>query len=259
MLGIRFGVAAVVLLAVMAVRGQPLLPAAGERWRAVLLGAVGYAVESSLFYSALERGTAGAVALLFYSYPAMVTVVEIAARLAPASRRLVGALLLSATGTAVIVAGGDRLAISTGGVVLALAAAASFAVYLLASSRIVPRTDALTNAAWVALGASLSLLTQGTLLGGMRAPGGSWWLMVLNGVATSAAFGFMFAALKRLGASRTAVVMTLEAVAAVVLAAVILDERLSPVQLLGGAAILTATVLIARMKQVELPVTVEEL
>ncbi|MGI8794118.1 MAG: EamA family transporter, partial [Acidimicrobiales bacterium] len=144
------------------------------------------------------------------------------------------------------------------GILYALGAAASFSAYMLASSRIVPKTQALTNAAWVALGASLSLLTQGVLLGGMRAPGSSWWLMVLNGVATAAAFGFMFAALKRLGASRTAVVMTLEAASAVVLAALLLGERLAFVQLIGGAAILAATVLIARMKTVVVPLTVEE-
>lgn len=257
-LGIRFGVAAAALLLVMAALGQPLLPERGERLRALLLGAIGYAVESSLFYSALERGSAGAVALLFYSYPAMVTIAELLGRQVHASRRLVAALVLSGAGTAVIVAGGERLAISRSGIAFALASAAGFSAYLLASSRIVPRTHALTNAAWVAAGAALSLLTQGAVLGGLRAPGASWWLMILNGVATAAAFGFMFTALKRLGASRTAVVMTLEAASAVVLAALVLHESLAPVQLVGGAAVLGATVLIARMKQVELPVTVEE-
>lgn len=257
-LGIRFGVAALVLLAVMAARGQALLPVPGERWRALALGAVGYAVESSLFYSALERGTAAAVALLFYSYPAIVTLVEMAAGVVPPSPRLLGALALSAGGTAVVVVGGDRLAISTAGILFALGAAGAFSVYLLASARAVPRTHAVTNAAWVALGASASLLTQGTVLGGMRNPGSSWWLMVLNGGATAAAFGFMFAALKRLGASRTAVVMTLEAASAVVLGALVLGERLGWVQLGGGLAILVATVLIARSKAVELPLTVEE-
>jgi drug/metabolite transporter (DMT)-like permease len=53
----------------------------------------------------------------------------------------------------------------------------------------------------------------------------------------------MFAALRRIGPRRTAIVMTLEAFFAILLAAVFLHEGIGPVQLLGGAAILAATVL----------------
>ena len=132
--------------------------------------------------------------------------------------------------------------------IFTLASATSFAIYLLTSARIVRRTDALTNGAWVAAGAAISLLTQGAVTGGLRAPGSSWWLLGLNGLATAAAFALMFAALKRLGPSLTAVVMTLEALSAVVLGALLLHERVIAIQVVGGAAILTATVLIATAK-----------
>ena len=49
-----------------------------------------------------------------------------------------------------------------------------------------------------------------------------------------------FAALARIGASHTAVVMTLEAASTVVLAAIVLGEGISPAQALGGLAILAA-------------------
>jgi drug/metabolite transporter (DMT)-like permease len=107
------------------------------------------------------------------------------------------------------------------------------------------------NGAWVAAGASLSLATQGLLTGGLRNPGADWWLMLANGVATAAAFSLMFAALARLGASRTAVVMTLEALSSVVLGALLLSESIGAVQLAGGAAILAATVLISTSKEQE--------
>ena len=76
-LGIRFSIAALVLLGLLAIRRRPLLPVPGERVRALLLGLVGYAVESSLFYRGIQRGSAAAVALLFYSYPALVTIIEL--------------------------------------------------------------------------------------------------------------------------------------------------------------------------------------
>lgn len=239
---------AATLFLLLAVLRRPMLPAPGERLRALLLGAIGYAVESSLFYAAVERGTAAAVALLFYAYPAIVTLLELAARRVQPSLRLFAAMALSIVGTGLIVVTGGDVAISRGGIAFALGSASSFAIYLLVSASAVRRTDALVNGAWVAMGAALSLTTQGLVTGGLRDPGPDAWLMLANGVATAAAFALLFAALRRLGASRTAVVMTLEALSAVVLGGLLLDETLGLPQLVGGAGILAATVLISRTK-----------
>jgi drug/metabolite transporter (DMT)-like permease len=244
-LSVRFGVSALVLFGLLALRRRPLWPEPGERLRPLLLGAIGYAVESSLFYSALQRGTAAAVALLFYVYPAIVTVLELVRREVAFSLRLLAAVVLSVGGVAVIVVTGGEVAISGAGVLFALGSAVSFSIYLLVSRRAVTRTDPMVNAAWVAFGASLSLTVTGLASGALRAPGGDWWVMLANGVATASAFSLLFAALARLGASRTAVVMTLEALSGVVLAAVLLGETIGLVQLAGGAAILAATVLIS--------------
>ena len=59
------------------------------------------------------------------------------------------------------------------------------------------------------------------------------------------AFSLTFAALSRIGASQTAVVMTLEAVSTVLLAALLLDESISIGQACGGLAIVAAAVVIA--------------
>ena len=56
----------------------------------------------------------------------------------------------------------------------------------------------------------------------------------------------MFAALARLGARHTSIVMTLEAVFAVGLAALLLGESLGLWQGIGGAALLAATGLVRR-------------
>lgn len=115
-LGTRFAIAAVCLAAVLAVRRVPLRPLPGERVSFLVLGAVGYAAESTLFYLSLQRGTAAACAMLFYTYPAAVLLIEIARRREGATGRTVGALGLSTVGAAVVVAGGGDVAISTTGV-----------------------------------------------------------------------------------------------------------------------------------------------
>jgi drug/metabolite transporter (DMT)-like permease len=238
----------VLLLALLAVLRRPLLPPPGERVRVLLLGVVGYAVESTFFYMGLERGSASAVALLFYAYPSIVALLGLAMG-RPIPRRTLGAIALSAAGTALVVAAGGDVHISAGGVAFALMSAGSFAVYLVVSHRVAPRTDAFTMAAWVAIGAALSFGARAAVSGGFQPLDGHLPLMLANGLATASAFALMFAGLRRLGPAPTAVVMTLEALFAIVLSGIFLGESLGPLQIVGGLAILAATILIGASQE----------
>jgi drug/metabolite transporter (DMT)-like permease len=237
-LGTRFGIAAIATLLLLQVMRKPLLPAPGERVRVFLLGAIGYAFESSCFFAGLERGSAAAVALIFYCYPAIVTIVQ-----RDFSRRSALTIALSTGGTVLIVTAGGGVDISNAGVAFALLAAFSFAGYLIAGHRLVDKTDSLTTAAWVAAGTSMSLVLRGVVTSSLQSPGGYWPSLIGNGLASASAFALMFAALRRIGPRRTGIVMTLEAAFAVVLAAIFLDETIGGLQLVGGAAILAATTL----------------
>jgi drug/metabolite transporter (DMT)-like permease len=244
-LGARFAIAAAVLAALLVVRRAPLRPLRGEWGRIVALGAVGYALESTLFYLSLERGTAAACVLLFYAYPAIVTVIE----LARGAERLTGAtalaLSLSIAGTAVVVAAGSDVSISDAGVLLALGSAAAYAVYLVVGRQLGRRTNAMTAGCWVAVGAAAASLARGVAGQTIAVPSGHLLALAAYGVSTAAAFALTFAALARIGASHTAVVMTLEALSAVVLAAAWLGEPITAAQALGGAAIVAAAAVIA--------------
>jgi len=244
-LGTRFGSAGLFLLVLLLLLDRPLLPAPGERLAAFALGAVLYAGESACFFLGLERGTAAAVALLFYGYPALVTLAELASGTSRPDARTLLALALAFGGTAVVVGTGERVDISPAGIGFAAASAASFAVYVLVGPRWLRRTDSVTSAAWVALGAGASFLGGGGALGLLRDPAGYWLWLALNALATASAFSFLFAALRRLGASRTSVVMTLEAFSAIVLSWLFLGETLGALQAVGGAAVLAAAALIA--------------
>jgi drug/metabolite transporter (DMT)-like permease len=237
-LGTRFGIAALATLVLLKALRKPLLPAPGERLRAFLLGAVGYAFESSCFFAGLSRGSAAAVALIFYCYPAIVTVAK-----REFSKRTGVTIALSTGGTALIVTAGGGVHITGTGVGFVLLAAVSFAIYLIAGDSLIDTTDSITTAAWVAAGTSLSLVTRGVVTGSLQSPGGYWPALIGNGLASASAFALMFAALRRIGPRRTGIVMTLEAAFAVTLAAIFLGETIGPLQVLGGLAILAATTL----------------
>lgn len=244
-LGVRFGIAGLALLGYLAVRRGPLLPARGERTRALLLGAVGYAGEAALFYLALARGSAAAVSLLFYAYPAIVTLLEVALRLRPPRLLTFGVVALSTAGVVLIVVTGDTVSITPAGVAFSLAAATSFACYMLLSQRLVPRSQPAVTGAYVAVGASLALLTVGLFTGRAGVPASDLPLLAVNGLATAVAFALLYTALAHLSAGAAAVVMTLEAFVAVALAAVALGERIRPLQLVGGALVVAAAVVVS--------------
>lgn len=237
-LSLRFGIAAAILLALV----RPHRQAPVEVAVSLGLGLL-YGVESMLFYMALEQGTAAAVTLLFYSYPAIVTAIEIVGGQERMTRPALAALLLCTAGAATVAAAGSSVSITTSGIVLSFVAAGMFALYLLASGRVLPAASPVTKAAWVVCGCSAFHLARGALVGGLVSPEGWWPQLVGNGVATAAAFVFLFAALARVGSARTAVIMTLEAVFGVVLAAVFLGEGLSKLQVAGGAAVVAGAAL----------------
>jgi drug/metabolite transporter (DMT)-like permease len=236
-LAVRFGVAGSLLVAMLVVLRRPVLPPRGERVRAALLGTV-YASESSCFFIALEHGTTAAVALLFYVYPAVVAAAEMAIGALAPRRSTFAAIVLSTSGAIVVAVGGGSVSISPIGIAFAMAAVVCFSTYALASARLIPRTDALTSAAWTAIGASSTMLVVGVCTGSLRGLGASTAPLLANGLATASAFTLFFVAIGRLGASRTSVVMTLEAAFAVVLAALFLGEGLRVLEVAGGVVVL---------------------
>ena len=95
-LAIRFLVAAVFLAAVLLGLRRPLMAAPGEGVPLLLLGVFGYAVESGLFFGAVQHGSAPAATLLFFTYPVWVSLIWVAVR-----RRLPERLVLVSLGVAV--------------------------------------------------------------------------------------------------------------------------------------------------------------
>lgn len=251
-LSLRFAIAGGLLLGTLRFAGRPLLPPPGERIRAVFLGAGLYTFEATCFYLALERGTAAAVALLFYLYPAVVTIVEIA--LGTMRVRLVTSvsLLLALIGGTTVAFGGGRVAITASGVGFVLGSVVLFSTYVVAGHRVIPRTDALTAATWTALGAAGGVTLLGIGQQALHPPSARTMLAITaTATATAIAFTLFFVVLARLGPSRTAIVMALEAVFGVALSAVFLGETLRPLVLVGGAAILAGAVLAALSQPAE--------
>jgi drug/metabolite transporter (DMT)-like permease len=244
LLAIRFGVAAVVLFGLLVALRRSLAAAEGERAGLAVLAVCGYAVEATLFFLALEHGTAAAVTLLFFIYPVVVTLMSWTVGGGRPGRLTLLALVCAVSGAAVVVATGTGLSIQARGVVAALGAATTYSAYLVGTDRVLRRTSPLTSAMWVSAGASLGLSAFAALTGNGSLPDGwgEWWPVIGMGLATAAAFVCLLEGIRRIGAIRTAIVSAMEPLAAAALAVVFLGESVTGGIALGGALILVGAV-----------------
>jgi drug/metabolite transporter (DMT)-like permease len=73
---------------------------------------------------------------------------------------------------------------------------------------------------------------------------GYGWLAGIAVISTVGAIGLFFAGLERVGATAASILSTLEPVVTVALAFAVFGESLGPVQLLGGALVLAAVLVV---------------
>jgi drug/metabolite transporter (DMT)-like permease len=243
-LAVRFAVAALLLVAALALSGQPLAAASGERWRLAVLGMAGYGLEAGLFFAALRHSSAAAATLLFFTYPVIVTLLVAATGRGLPGGLVVAALCASVAGASLVVVAGHGLVTSRVGVLFALAAALVFSLYLLGADTVLDRTNSLTGSMWVSAAAAVALAATAGVSGTAAWPVGpaQWGPVLGSGAFTAGAFVCLLAGLRRIGPVRAAIVGATEPLAASVLAVIFLGESLGAATVLGGTLILAGAV-----------------
>lgn len=239
-LSIRFGISAVVLAAFLWGLGQPLAAARGERLPLVALGAVGYGIESGLFYFALGQGGAAIVTLLFFTFPVWILLMSLAAGRGLPGRMVIGALAATVAGTVLVTGAGGGLGITPIGMAAAFVSAVFYAAYLFGVELKVRRTDALTAAMWTTVTTAMAMTVAAGA--GRAGPWPSspreWGLIAGVGILSGGAFLTLFAGVRRIGALRTSIISSGELVVAAALAVVFLGESVTPTVVAGGLLIL---------------------
>jgi drug/metabolite transporter (DMT)-like permease len=207
-------------------------------------------------FAAFDRIPIALALLGFYTYPAMTAAVAVALGRERLDRSRGVALALATGGMTLVLAGqleGGRLVVDPLGILLALSAAVSQTVFVTISRdayRAVPAEQAMA----VILVAAASASGVIALVGGAGAelvlPLAEPSLLLLlgfTGVVAAAIPSLLFlTGIRLIGGTRAAILMLLEPVVGAVLAALLLSEGLHPIQLLGGAGILAAAIVLQR-------------
>lgn len=246
LLFLRFSIAGVFMILVMAAQGVAF-PRGRTLIVLIAMGALFYVSLSLSFFTALTMAPAGLVVILLYLYPAFVTILTAIFLKKPVTTFNIVALLLSFIGIVFIVglnSGKGQIL----GILLAILTALLFAIYLVLSHKSIIKAGALSAT-------TVLTFSAGIVFGGIVAVKGVEFPVTMAGwvyavavalIPTVLAFLTLFAGLKRIEPPNAAIILTMEPVIAVVLAAVILGETITPVKILGGMMILSAVILLAR-------------
>lgn len=243
----RYALAALALLA-LAGRSARQPMARGDLARMVMLGGLGQAAVAFLALSALAFLPASTMVFLFYTFPAWVAVIAAVRRTERMSVRRVAALGLALGGIWALVGSPWAGELHPAGVVLTLAAALVYAIYIPFIGSLQRIAGPVVVSMYVSVGAALSILVLAGLAGRLTpiATAPAWFgTAALAVVSTALAFILFLRGLALLGPVRTAIVSTAEPFFVTVLALLVLDQPPSGATFLGGALVATAVVLIA--------------
>ena len=254
LLAARFVLAACLLWALVAVRARRAAGAGGAARahprparRVVVatlaLGAIGYAAEAGLFFSALRHIDASLTSLLLYTYPALVFCGAVALRREHLTAWKALPLALASAGAALVLLGGGSGGLEATGVLLALGAGVSYAIYILVAEDVVRRIDPILLGAFVATGAAVTFLLAGVIGGALQFTAAGWlWIAVIATLSTVLPIVTFTLGMERVGASTASIVSTVEPVVTVSLAVMLYGDTLGPLQGLGGALVLAAVI-----------------
>lgn len=210
------------------------------------LGGIGYFTLANLYFISLLYIPVSVVALILYTYPALVTMGSLALGWERASMPLISALSLALLGLYLVV--NPILSVGPIGFLMTFGAAVVYTIYILVSTRVLRGLGGDVASLYVAGSAGVSFLLYDALTGRMNFGWGleAWvWAILIAVVSTAIAGTAFFQAVKLIGPSKASILSLIEPITSIVAASVVFGEFLGINQLIGGALILLATVIAA--------------
>jgi drug/metabolite transporter (DMT)-like permease len=227
---------------------------------ALTLGVL-YTGNSATYFAGLETVPVSLAALVVYIYPALVAVLSLRVGQALTGIRAWSALGIALLGVALAVGSLDLTAgAKVGGLLLIAASPVIYAIWIVFAARLSGERRAAvgeesSSGLEPAVASALMMSATATVyvLGGLAfnrpmlpadVPVSVQPAMLATGlVSTFIAIQTFYAGARRIGAAQASLISTVEPIWTISLAALLLHESLTPIQLLGGALILGGVIL----------------
>ena len=227
---------------------------AWSAWLALLPVTFSWLIGSFGYLGAVLYLPVGLAAILFFTLPVIVAVASwVIERRRPRTVELL--LVLFAFAGLVLAIGPSFTGLHPIGLLLAMIGATGAAGIFLTGRYALARTSQLVALVHVNTINALGTLGLGLAFGALTFPqgafplAGGWPALIATTVLFAFAVFFQFGAIRHVGASRSAMFFNLEPVVTLAIAMLLLGERLSPIQLLGGTMVIAALLLFSRQSR----------
>jgi drug/metabolite transporter (DMT)-like permease len=251
---LRFGLASVVLVAVLRWREGSIRPPRRDLPAMIGLGVLGFGIYQILWVTALHSISAGDSSLLIAATPVLTALLAVAIGTDVLTPTKLGGALISFVGVGIVVAAdtGLDLGRSLGGDLLTLAAALCWALYTAYGATVLRRHSPLATTTWTVVFGTMVLVPIGAVeLAGLPDPTAAIAAVVpailYSGLLSAGLPNVaVFHAVKLLGPTRVTAFQFLVPAIAIALAAVFLAEPIRAGQLAGGVVIVAGVLLTRR-------------
>ncbi len=230
-------VTAVVVLAVLTGPARWRLPLR-KVLSLVALGML-FGAQTLAYYAAVSQSPVGLVVVIVSTYPLVVIAIDAAERRTPPGGVKVGVMLSSLVG--LWLAAGSPTGRPELGVLLALASAVGYGIYLRLSASALYGVTPMVATGWLMSGALVVMAGVAVATQPSVPSAGAIGLSVLHGIAaTTVPIVAIYAALQRLRTDEVAALGPLEPIVATMVASAALGEVLAPLQAVGMIVVVAA-------------------
>jgi len=220
-----------------------------------LLGLIGYYLSSLLDFLGLLHISAGLERLVLFIYPTMVVILSAIFLGRPVHKNTYLALFVSYTGVALAI--GHDLRIAEGNVLLGSAlvfgSTLTYATFLVGSGEVIPRIGARRFTAYAMIVSSIAAMIQFFILrdvSNLNQPAAVYGYGAAMALFSTVIPAFLLAAaIHRIGASHTSIIGSLGPIATIAMAAALLDEPVSIMQMIGAACVILGIMMLGRKKR----------
>ena len=247
--GTRFILPALLLLAILIVRGGPVLMPGRDGIAALLLGGV-TALYTLALLKAIDLVPVPIAILVLYLFPIFTSFISAAFGWAPLHRSTILAAFIAFAGLALTL--GVRFhSYDIWGIVFAVLGALGLATVSSVSARVIRGGDPRQTTLYVAVGATAFLAIVIVVTGGdaqLPSSARGWWGLGLSSFFYAVAMITFFHAISLIGAPKTTLLSNLEPLVVIAVSYLLLGQSLEPVQLVGAAIVVGALYLSVRAK-----------
>lgn len=248
---LRYVVASAVYLLYITIYKRNIFSMLGKIPVVLLLAAgTSQAVAAYLYMSAVKSISAGLAAVLFYTYILWVAVWGFVFNKERLKLSGIAGVALALIGL-VMVVGVSWGKISTIGIFMGLAAALALSGFVMTSNGAMKKLEPIAASAFICILTAAPLFLLGSATGTLNYQMSTvaWLACVATGIFTSIALFAFMAGMKLVGSTTASVLCTAEPVTAVVFSALLLSQKMTILQLLGGLVILIGAVLVVTSKR----------